>query len=88
MTPVRVRSVEHAALGRVVRELRGRFHLSQERVGLGGGLHRNYVGAIERGEINPTFRILRKLAGGLDVQLSELFDLFERRWSEAEADRC
>jgi transcriptional regulator with XRE-family HTH domain len=82
MTPVRVRSVEHAVLGRSVRELRGRFHLSQERVGLGGGLHRNYDGAIERGEINPTFAVLLKLADGLTVPLSELFALYERRRAE------
>lgn len=36
------------------------------------GLHRNYIGAIERGEINPTFRVLLKLEGGLTTPLSEL----------------
>ncbi|MDO8209113.1 helix-turn-helix transcriptional regulator [Conexibacter sp. CPCC 206217] len=82
MTPVRVRSVEHAVFGRPVREVRARFDLSQERLGLSGGLHRNYVGAIERGEINPTFAALLKLADGLTVPLSELFGLYERRRAE------
>ena len=43
------------------------------------GLHRNYVGAIERGEINPTFRILLRLQVGLTIPLSELFALYELR---------
>ena len=44
----------HDALGRAVRETRARRGLSQESLGYVAGLHRNYVGAIERGEINPT----------------------------------
>ena len=56
--------------------------MSQERLGLCSGLHRNYVGAIERGEINPTFAVLLKLADGLTVPLSELFALYERRRAE------
>jgi transcriptional regulator with XRE-family HTH domain len=62
--------------------------LTQEALGRESALHRNYVGAIERGEINPTFRILRKLATGLQLPLSELVTLFEQRWHEGEADRC
>lgn len=58
-------SREHIALGRAVRELRARRGLSQEQLGFRCDLHRNYVGAIERGEINPTFRILLKLERGL-----------------------
>jgi len=44
-------------------------------------LHRNYVGAIERGEINPTLRIL-KLSKGLRVWPSELAELTELRWEQ------
>ncbi|HEX7290351.1 MAG TPA: helix-turn-helix transcriptional regulator [Conexibacter sp.] len=51
-------------LGRAVRELRARFGLSQEGLAFQCRLHRNYVGAIERGEINaqrhrPRFARLR-----------------------------
>jgi len=53
----RKQSPAHVAWGRVVRELRARRGLSQEELGFCSRLHRNYVGAIERGEINPTFRI-------------------------------
>jgi len=77
-----IHSPEHARLGRAVRELRARRGLSQEELGYRSGLHRNYVGAIERGEINPTFRVLLKLERGLALPLSEIIDLWERREHE------
>ena len=77
-------SRQHDALGRAVRETRARRGLSQEDLGAAAGLHRNYIGAIERGEINPTFRVMLKLAHGLDVVPSELIKLTERRYAEAE----
>jgi transcriptional regulator with XRE-family HTH domain len=46
-------------------------------------LHRNYVGALERGEPNPTFRSLLHLTRGLDLKLSELMWLYERHLWEA-----
>ncbi|HEX4806878.1 MAG TPA: helix-turn-helix transcriptional regulator [Conexibacter sp.] len=66
------------ALGSAVREARARRRLSQNALGHRAGLHRNYVGAIERGEIKPTFRGLLKLTGGLDVPMSELVAMYER----------
>jgi ribosome-binding protein aMBF1 (putative translation factor) len=73
---------ELRALGAAVREVRARRGLSQEGLGLAGGLHRNYVGGIERGELNITFRILLKLTRGLNVPLSELVALYERNRRE------
>lgn len=74
----RKQSSVHVSLGRAVRESRARRGLSQEELGFRSGLHRNYVGAIERGEINPTFRILISLSRGLALPLSELLVVFER----------
>jgi len=67
-----VHSERHSAFGHVVRFTRARRGLSQEELGSRARLHRNYVGAIERGEINPTFRVLLKLAAGLSTPLSQL----------------
>ena len=75
-------STKHDALGAAVRETRARRRLSQEELGRQAHLHRNYIGAIERGEINPTFRVLLKLASGLHVPLSELVALTEQRHDE------
>jgi len=58
----------HDAFGRAVGETRARRDLSKEELGFAPALHRNYVGAIERGEINPTQRVLLKLADGLHVR--------------------
>lgn len=78
-TSTSVISPAHVALGSVVRELRARRHISQEELGHRAKLHRNYVGAIERGEINPTFRTLMTLARGLDMRLSSVIRLAELR---------
>jgi transcriptional regulator with XRE-family HTH domain len=65
------------ALGAAVRELRYRRVISQEDLGHRARLHRNYIGAIERGEINPTFRTLLRLVDGLDVSLPEMIARYE-----------
>jgi len=75
-------SRDHDALGAAVREARARRGMSQEELGFASRLHRNYIGAIERGEINPTFRILLKLERGLGLPLSELVRLYERNVGE------
>lgn len=66
------------ALGRTVRQLRAVAGHSQETLGSDAQLHRNYVGAIERGEINPTLRVLSKLACGLRMPASALLAMAEQ----------
>lgn len=75
-------SIEHHVLGRSARELRARRALSQEEAGSVCGMHRNYVGSLERGEVNPTFSTLLRLCTGLDIPLSTLILLYEERRSE------
>jgi transcriptional regulator with XRE-family HTH domain len=53
-------------------------------VGFRARLHRNYVGAIERGEINPSFRTLIRLTAGLRIKLSDLMVIYERQLVDAE----
>jgi len=72
-------SLDHDVFGRTVRVFRARKGLSQEELGFRAKLHRNYVGAIERGEINLTLRVLLKLHRGLDVPLSELITDYENQ---------
>lgn len=56
---------------RLIREAKG---LSQEELAELAGLHRTYVGSVERGERNPTLLILLKLANALAVPLSTLVE--------------
>lgn len=75
---------EQRAFGRAVRELRARQWMSQEGLGFRAGLHRNYVGALERGETNPTFRTILRVVRGLDMPLGELVAVYERQVADAE----
>ncbi len=55
-----------------LRNLRAKLGLSQEEFAERCGLHRTYVGAIERGERNVTLKTLEHIAGTLGVQPVEL----------------
>lgn len=63
--------------GALVKELRLERGLSQERLGELCGLHRNYIGAIERAERTPSIVSADKLAQALGATLSELFSTLE-----------
>lgn len=61
------------ALGDRVRKLRHRLDISQEELADRCGLHRTYVGGIERGERNPSLVNIGRIAEALEVSLRELF---------------
>ena len=58
--------------GEKVRELRRAKGLSQEELAFRAGIHRNYLGGIERGERNPALDNIAAIAKALGVDLSEL----------------
>jgi transcriptional regulator with XRE-family HTH domain len=60
--------------GIAVRALREERGYSQEELAERAGLHRNYVGGIERGERNVALENIVKLAGALSVRTKDLFD--------------
>ena len=64
-------------LGKRVHELRAAKKWSQEEFAHVSGLHRTYIGQIERGEKNISFENLSKVAGVLGVTLSELLSGLE-----------
>ena len=72
------RSCAHAALGRAIRDVRSARHLSQEELAHRSGMHRTYLGGIERGERNPSYTNIRRLAAALEVNASELLARAER----------
>jgi transcriptional regulator with XRE-family HTH domain len=58
--------------GDKVRELRRAKGLSQEELAFRAGVHRNYLGGIERGERNPALDNIAAIAKALGVNPSEL----------------
>jgi transcriptional regulator with XRE-family HTH domain len=62
--------------GTRVRQLRGDRGWSQEQFADLCGLHRTYIGSIERGEQNISLVNIEKVAATLGVSLAELFATF------------
>ena len=61
------------AFGQRVQELRKEKKLSQEQLADLAGVHRTYVGMIERAEKNITLCNIEKIAKALKVEIKELF---------------
>lgn len=61
-------------LGRKIRKLRLAQTLSQEQLAERSGLHRNYIGGVERGERNLALLNIVRVAKALGVRASNLLD--------------
>ena len=62
------------AVGNRVRECRIEAQLSQEELAFDAHLDRTRIGAIERGDANPTIETLAQIAYVLGLTLSQLFE--------------
>lgn len=60
--------------GLKVQQRRKELGISQEELAYRAGVHRTYIGMIERAERNITLSNLKRLADALGVELKELFD--------------
>lgn len=67
------------AFGQVLRELRKKAGLSQERLGFDSGMDRVYISLLERGERSPSLLLVYDLAAALDISASELVALAEQK---------
>lgn len=56
-----------------VRALREAQGISQEKLAERADLHRTYIGMVERLERNPSLVCIYKIANGLGVHITELF---------------
>ena len=71
-------------IGQRIRNYRTQQKLSQEELAEKCGLHPTYIGQVERGEKNATIESISKIAAGLSVSLSTLFENIE---STASSDK-
>lgn len=60
-------------LGRRIRSLRQARGLTQQQLGERADLNYKYLGAVERGEENPSLLVLERIATALEVELLDLF---------------
>lgn len=61
-------------LGKRIRELRQKTGMSQEKFALKIGMDRTYFASVEAGRRNIAICNIKKIADGLGVTLSELFE--------------
>jgi transcriptional regulator with XRE-family HTH domain len=72
MAPLKVR------FGRAVRRLREEADYSQESFADAIGVHRTYMGTLERGRGNPSLDVIARIARGLGINLAKLFEAVEK----------
>ncbi len=60
-------------LGRRIRSLRNEKKWTLEELGEIANTNHKHIGEIERGQQNPSFAVLAKIASALGVELQELF---------------
>lgn len=63
--------------GKQVRKVRLKQGLSQEELAEKAGLHRTYIGMIERAEKNITLLNIEKLAKALDISIVDLLKIHD-----------
>jgi transcriptional regulator with XRE-family HTH domain len=75
------------ALGQRIRELRSEQGYSQESFADHCGVHRTFMGTIERGESNLSFSNLVKVAEGLGITLAQLLSGLEKKAAQSAKER-
>mgnify|MGYP002073686485 CR=1 FL=1 len=60
--------------GRAVALLRNAQGLSQAELAYRCGMHRTYIGALERGEKSPTLNTIERVANGLSLSIIQLWE--------------
>lgn len=66
-------------VGRNLRIIREKLGITQEELALRSGLTQGYINFLENGKRGYSEKSLEKIANGLAVQVSELFDENERK---------
>ena len=64
-----------AKLGQKIQSERKKLNFSQEELAFESGLHRTYIGSVERGEKNIGLKNLEKIAKALKISITRLVDI-------------
>jgi transcriptional regulator with XRE-family HTH domain len=68
----KIKDPDSILLGRRIRTLRTAKGLTQQELGHQADVDYKFVGEIERGNMNPSFKVLVKIAKVLDIELPEI----------------
>lgn len=60
--------------GQEIRRHRIKANFSQEKLAELSGLHRTYVGAVERGERNISLQNIKRITDALNIEVAKLFE--------------
>ena len=63
-------------IGLRIKDLHAEAGISQEKLAFEIGMARSYLAEVETGRRNVSIRNLEKIAAGLDISLSQLFEPF------------
>ncbi len=77
--------LEQEAFGSVVRSFRQALEMSQEALAEVAGLHRTYIGSVERGERNVSLENIYRIARALGTTAGELIGQTDKLIDEGEA---
>ena len=69
-----MREEELIKLGRLIRAKRESRSLTQYELAERSDVDRNYIGMLERGERNPSYLSLQKIAQGLGIPVHQLIE--------------
>lgn len=61
-------------LGKNILQIRKTRKITQEELGLVAWVSPNYISNLERGRVNPSLRMLRKICRRLHVRMRDLFE--------------
>ncbi|MGE3557250.1 MAG: helix-turn-helix domain-containing protein [Candidatus Obscuribacterales bacterium] len=79
INPVKSRRLILKKFGQTLRLERRKQGLSQEEFAHIAGIDRSYVGAVERGEQNPSLWTIARLANALELPIGSLFESIDSR---------
>lgn len=72
-----MRKLKKANLGKNIKKYRTYRDLTQKKLAEAAGFHYTYIGQVERGDIEPSFKALNKISEALGVGVDKLLINYE-----------
>ena len=70
----------NALVGQRLLNIRTSMHLSQDEFGKLVGLHRTYIGQIERADKNVSIKTIEQICNAINMDVKDFFDFSNLKW--------